>query len=144
VLFGTVGTDTQSGAYRMTFGIDVLFDGLGFVPISMGIFGLAEIVYNIEHQDKAATISGKVTGREQVRTAAGTFDAIKAELRGRRELTFPPTRDVYNDLTVSQLTYSIWYVPEVGRAVKYERRTFNRAARLLEHEQYELVSYQLK
>ena len=62
VLFGTVGTDTQSGAYRMTFGIDVLFDGLGFVPISMGIFGLAEIVYNIEHQDKAATISGKVTG----------------------------------------------------------------------------------
>ena len=53
-------------------------------------------------------ISGKVTGREQVRTAAGTFDAIKAELRGRRELTFPPTRDVYNDLTVSQLTYSIW------------------------------------
>jgi len=89
-------------------------------------------------------ISGKVTGREQVRTAAGTFDAIKAELRGRRELTFPPTRDVYNDLTVSQLTYSIWYVPEVGRAVKYERRTFNRAARLLEHEQYELVSYQLK
>ena len=62
VLFGTVGTDTQSGAYRMTFGIDVLFDGLGFVPISMGIFGLAEIVYNIEHQDKAATIAGKVTG----------------------------------------------------------------------------------
>jgi putative tricarboxylic transport membrane protein len=43
VLFGTVGTDTQSGAYRMTFGI-------------------AEIVYNIEHQDKAARISGKVTG----------------------------------------------------------------------------------
>jgi putative tricarboxylic transport membrane protein len=62
VLFGTVGTDTQSGAYRMTFGIDVLFDGLGFVPISMGIFGLAEIVYNIEHQDKAASITGKVTG----------------------------------------------------------------------------------
>ena len=49
ILFGLVGTDTQSGAYRMTMGLDVLFDGLGFVPISMGIFGLAEIMYNIEH-----------------------------------------------------------------------------------------------
>ena len=44
---------TQSGAYRLTMGMDVLFDGLGFVPISMGIFGLAEIIYNIEHQAKA-------------------------------------------------------------------------------------------
>src|SRR5215204_5263200 len=62
ILFGLVGTDIQSGAYRLTMGIDILFDGLGFVPISMGIFGLAEIMYNIEHQAKAVRISGKVTG----------------------------------------------------------------------------------
>jgi putative tricarboxylic transport membrane protein len=62
ILLGLVGTDIQSGAYRLTMGIDVLFDGLGFVPISMGIFGLAEIMYNIEHQAKAARIPGKVTG----------------------------------------------------------------------------------
>src|SRR5712692_7885293 len=49
MLLGLVGPDTQSGAYRMTMGIDVLFDGLGFVPISMGIFALAEIMHNIEH-----------------------------------------------------------------------------------------------
>jgi hypothetical protein len=42
------------------------------------------------------------------------------------------------------MTYAIWFVPEIGRAVKYDRRTFNRALRLLDHEQYELVSYQLK
>jgi hypothetical protein len=89
-------------------------------------------------------MSGKVTGRERVRTAAGTFDAIKAELQGRRDITFPTTRDVYYETTPSRMTYAVWYVPEIGRAVKYDRRTFNRASRLLEHEQYELVSYQLK
>jgi hypothetical protein len=89
-------------------------------------------------------ISGKVTGREHVRTAAGSFDAIKAELQGRRDITFPTTRDVYYETNASRMTYVIWYVPEIGRAVKYDRRTFNRASRLLEHEQYELVSYQLK
>ena len=62
ILFGLVGTDTQSGAYRLTMGIDALFDGLGFVPISMGIFGLAEIMYNIEHQARAGRISGTISG----------------------------------------------------------------------------------
>jgi TctA family transporter len=62
VLFGLVGTDTHSGAYRMTMGLDVLFDGLGFVPISMGVFGLAEIMYNIERGAKHASVSGRVTG----------------------------------------------------------------------------------
>jgi hypothetical protein len=38
----------------------------------------------------------------------------------------------------------VWFVPEIGRAIKYERRTYNRGRRLLDHEQYELVSYQLK
>jgi hypothetical protein len=89
-------------------------------------------------------MSGKVTGRERVRTPAGTFDAIKAELQGRRDLTFPSTRDAYNEQVASHFSYAIWYVPEIGRAVKYDRRSFNRAARLIEHEQYELLSYQLK
>jgi hypothetical protein len=89
-------------------------------------------------------MSGKVTGQERVRTPAGSFEAIKAEIQGRRDITFPTTRDVYYETSPSRMTYAIWYVPEIGRAVKYDRRTFNRASRLLEHEQYELVSYQLK
>jgi putative tricarboxylic transport membrane protein len=61
ILFGLVGTDIQSGTYRLTMGIDALFDGLGFVPISMGIFGLAEIMYNIEHQARGGRISGTIS-----------------------------------------------------------------------------------
>jgi len=48
VLLGLVGTDVTTGAYRMTMGVDVLFDGIGFVPLSMGLFGLAEIMVNLE------------------------------------------------------------------------------------------------
>jgi hypothetical protein len=44
VLFGLVGTDVSTGEYRLTMGIDVLFDGIGFVPLSIGLFGLAEIM----------------------------------------------------------------------------------------------------
>src|SRR5882724_11455554 len=80
VAFGSVGTDTQSGAYRMTLGIDILFDGLGFVPISMGVFGLAEIIYNVEHHAKAASITGKVTGL--MPTWADIKTCLPAMIRG--------------------------------------------------------------
>jgi hypothetical protein len=88
--------------------------------------------------------SGKVIRRERVRVPAGTFDAIKAELEGELDVSFPSTRDSYNETTVSSQAYSVWFVPEIGRAIKYERRTYNRGRRLLDHEQYELVSYELK
>lgn len=87
---------------------------------------------------------GKVVGREAVRLPAGNFDAIKAELEGQLDLSSPMPRDPYSETTVSYQTYTVWFVPEIGRAVKYERRTFNRVRRLLDHEQYELVSYRLK
>ena len=48
LLLGLVGTDVSSGAARMTFGIAALSDGLDFVPIAMGLFGLGEIIANLE------------------------------------------------------------------------------------------------
>ena len=80
-------------------------------------------------------ISGKVTGRERIRVPAGSFDAIKAELEGQLDLSSPSTRDVYNETIVAYQTYTVWFAPEVGRAVKYDgARTI---APRLEHEQYE-------
>ena len=89
-------------------------------------------------------ISGKVTGRERVRVAAGSFDAIKAELEGQLDLSSPMPRDPQSETIVAYQTYTVWFAPEVGRAIKYERRTYNRVRRLLEHEQYQLVSYKLQ
>ena len=48
ILLGLVGTDISSGAPRFTFDLPVLFDGLGFVTVAVGIFGLTEIVVNLE------------------------------------------------------------------------------------------------
>ena len=36
------------GAPRFTFGIPELYDGLGFVPVVMGLFGVAEILLTVE------------------------------------------------------------------------------------------------
>jgi TctA family transporter len=48
LLFGIVGTDTQSGAVRYTFGVDILYDGIDFIPVAMGLFGIAEIMRNLD------------------------------------------------------------------------------------------------
>ncbi len=48
LLLGLVGTDVNSGEERFTFGIPELAEGLSFVVISMGIFGLGEIMVNLE------------------------------------------------------------------------------------------------
>src|SRR5262249_28695367 len=62
VALGLVGTDVSTGEYRMTMGIDVLFDGIGFVPLSMGLFGLAEIMVNLESAGASGIEAKPVSG----------------------------------------------------------------------------------
>jgi TctA family transporter len=53
VLIGLVGVDVNSGAPRMTFGIPDITDGISFVPIAIGLFGIAEMIRNLEQpQDR--------------------------------------------------------------------------------------------
>lgn len=48
VIFSCVGLDVVSGSPRLTFRIQELFDGLSLVPVVMGLFGISEILINIE------------------------------------------------------------------------------------------------
>jgi putative tricarboxylic transport membrane protein len=48
MLIGLIGMDRTSGVERYTFGQLELFDGIGFVPVAMGVFGLVEIFANLE------------------------------------------------------------------------------------------------
>lgn len=48
ILLGCVGMDVNSGALRYVFGIDELMDGIDFVALSMGVYGFAEIIRNLE------------------------------------------------------------------------------------------------
>lgn len=50
LLLGVIGTDVNSGAHRYTFGVRELMDGIGFVTVAMGMFGIGEIILNIERE----------------------------------------------------------------------------------------------
>ena len=60
LLLGLVGTDINSGVQRFAFGITELNDGVGFVNVVMGLFGVAEVVKNIELKEACEVFTGKV------------------------------------------------------------------------------------
>ena len=60
VALGLVGTDVQTGQQRFTFGIPELSDGIGFVSVAMGMFGIAEIILNLEKPEAREVLSAKV------------------------------------------------------------------------------------
>ena len=48
LLLGTVGQDIGTGVPRFTFGVPELYGGLEFVSLAVGLFGIAEILRNLE------------------------------------------------------------------------------------------------
>jgi TctA family transporter len=61
LLLGLIGTDVTSGTQRYTFGIFELADGIGFVTVAMGMFGLGEIIRNLEDEEQRSVIISKIT-----------------------------------------------------------------------------------
>src|SRR5688500_9494889 len=80
LLLGPIGTDVNSGVLRFTFGVPELSDGIGFVVVAMGMFGIAEIIGNLELKGTREVFTGKVKNlfptKEDIRRA------IPAVLRG--------------------------------------------------------------
>ena len=62
LLLGLVGTDVESGTPRYTFDLPELADGLNFVALSMGVFGLGEIIRNLEHEHSRSVMVKHVEG----------------------------------------------------------------------------------
>src|SRR5256714_12311533 len=54
LLLGTIGIDNMTGHFRYSFDIAELGDGIGIVPVAIGLFGLGEIL---------STPSAKVVGK---------------------------------------------------------------------------------
>ncbi|WP_201833163.1 tripartite tricarboxylate transporter permease [Microvirga zambiensis] len=71
VLLSTVGTDLETGEERMTFGLPFLADGIDFAVLAMGIFGIAEIMRNLDHTEH----------RDVVRQAIGRLLPNKDDFR---------------------------------------------------------------
>ena len=62
LLLGFVGLDLFTAIPRFTFGVNELMDGVGIVPLVMGLFGISEILINIEQPLKREIYETKIKG----------------------------------------------------------------------------------
>ncbi|WP_323032439.1 tripartite tricarboxylate transporter permease [Paracoccus sp. (in: a-proteobacteria)] len=71
ILMGVVGTDTNTGTARFTFGEPHLWDGLNFIVIAVGIFAIGEIIATLEAREQSPSYTSEVgrlmPNREDVR-----------------------------------------------------------------------------
>ena len=74
VLLSLIGTDITSGGQRFTAGFSQLFDGIEFVALVMGLFGVAEVIGTAGRPTNRELVTRKVTGlmptREDLRHMA--------------------------------------------------------------------------
>ncbi len=61
VVLGLIGLDSISAQPRLTFDRIELYDGIGLVPVVMGLFGVAEVLTNIEQGIKRTVSSTKIS-----------------------------------------------------------------------------------
>ncbi|HZN24331.1 MAG TPA: tripartite tricarboxylate transporter permease [Burkholderiales bacterium] len=76
LLLSLVGLDPVRGAPRFTFGIPELYDGLGFVPVVMGLFGVAEILLVAEAPFRRLAetrLTGLWPSRDEWRRSSGAI-----------------------------------------------------------------------
>src|SRR5690606_30717492 len=60
LLLSMVGQDLFSGTPRFTFGFFELYNGINFVSVAVGVFGIAEILRNLENEATRTLLVKKV------------------------------------------------------------------------------------
>jgi TctA family transporter len=61
LLLGMVGQDIYTGTPRFTFGFFELYSGINFVAVAVGVFGVAEILRNLEHETTREVLVKRVS-----------------------------------------------------------------------------------
>ncbi|OPY66979.1 MAG: Tripartite tricarboxylate transporter TctA family protein [Syntrophorhabdus sp. PtaU1.Bin050] len=62
LVLGTIGIDQTSGVPRFCFGCSALLDGIGVVPVAMGLFGIAEVMAVILAPEETQVVDAKIQG----------------------------------------------------------------------------------
>jgi len=62
LLLGLSGQDIYTGVPRFTFDLPELADGFDFVALAMGVFGIGEIVRNLEDEHGRSLVAARVKG----------------------------------------------------------------------------------
>jgi putative tricarboxylic transport membrane protein len=77
LLLATVGQDPIAGTARFTLDSTALLDGLDFVAVAMGLFGVGEILHNLETEGKLQRVTATITniwpGRKDLRDSSGAI-----------------------------------------------------------------------
>jgi putative tricarboxylic transport membrane protein len=81
LLLATIGMDPLTGVLRFTHGAKHLYDGLGFVPIAMGAFGMGEILSSTQESTMGREVH-KVRIREMLPTRAEMRASLGPIFRG--------------------------------------------------------------
>ena len=80
LFLGCIGMDVIIGATRFTFGIMELYDGIGIVPVAMGMFGISEVLLNVEQPMERKLFETKI--QNLLPTRADWAASIAPILRG--------------------------------------------------------------
>jgi putative tricarboxylic transport membrane protein len=62
LLLGTIGSDPMTGSPRFTFEIPSLLDGLDFLPVTLGLFAVAEVLTTAEGSLRQQIYDRPITG----------------------------------------------------------------------------------
>lgn len=82
LFLGIVGTDISTGVQRFTFGQPELYAGLPLVAVSLGLFGLPEVIANAGRKDNVPLVQGRITIRSMLPNREDVRRSIKPMLRG--------------------------------------------------------------
>ncbi|MBI5968191.1 MAG: tripartite tricarboxylate transporter permease [Deltaproteobacteria bacterium] len=80
LFLGCIGMDTLMGATRFTFDIVELSDGIGLVPVVMGLFGISEVLLNVEQSMERSIFETKI--KNLLPTLKDWADSLGAIFRG--------------------------------------------------------------
>jgi putative tricarboxylic transport membrane protein len=82
LMLAMVGFDIISGEARYGFGIPEMMDGVDFLPVAIGLFGLGEVLAGAEQKDAGSQVKGKLRLREVLPSLADWAKSRWAIARG--------------------------------------------------------------
>lgn len=62
LILGTIGLDQMTGVPRFVYKMTVLMDGVGLVQVVIGLFGISEVLVNVETTFKQEIFKAKIKG----------------------------------------------------------------------------------
>jgi len=107
LFLSTVGVDILTGLPRFTFGQLKLLSGVEFVPVAMGLFGIAEVLSSVEEKEGAAFVKADLRLRSVFPTVQDWIASRWAIFRGTLIGFFVGILPGAGATTASMISYAV-------------------------------------